>query len=306
MGVIGDKLNKALEAKSVNTNINNYVWRGPKKEVNGKFEQEEIKIIDATPEQLNQFYRHCMSMLYSKDKKNPGRYHLLNIVDEQKKKCNIELFIRWIENKYKRNIPNTRPDYPRFLFLQDVRDFLNTPEALEAYPKDKYSDTYIDAVVSNYPEEFSKITISGLMDGCLDSLGVFDKSHLSLNFIIKLGVWFTNSEKKELEERDEKTGKLKDRIDVIMERHRLKANARPRTLQTGLSYAEFRAMLNLKSKKYSELTTDQLVALRNKVLFRFQNEIEYHAFQWEDRIKQIKEVAAAKGISLEKVNIADE
>ena len=144
------------------------------------------------------------------------------------------------------------------------------------------------------------------MDGCLDSLGVFDKSHLSLNFIIKLGVWFTNSEKKELEERDEKTGKLKDRIDVIMERHRLKANARPRTLQTGLSYAEFRAMLNLKSKKYSELTTDQLVALRNKVLFRFQNEIEYHASQWEDRIKQIKEVAAAKGISLEKVNIADE
>ena len=65
-------------------------------------------------------------------------------------------------------------------------------------------------------------------------------------------------------------------------------------------------MLNLKSKKYSELTTDQLVALRNKVLFRFQNEIEYHASQWEDRIKQIKEVAAAKGISLEKVNIADE
>ena len=58
MGVIRDKLNKALEAKSVNTNINNYVWRGPKKEVNGKFEQEEIKLIDATPEQLNQFYRH--------------------------------------------------------------------------------------------------------------------------------------------------------------------------------------------------------------------------------------------------------
>lgn len=45
MGVIGDKLNKALEAKSVNTNINNYVWRGPKKEVMVSLNKKKLSLL---------------------------------------------------------------------------------------------------------------------------------------------------------------------------------------------------------------------------------------------------------------------
>ena len=57
-------------------------------------------------------------------------------------------------------------------------------------------------------------------------------------------------------------------------------------------------MLNLRAKKYSELTTDQLVTLRNKVLFRLEQEVNYHITSWEERIRQIKMVAESKGITL--------
>jgi hypothetical protein len=61
-------------------------------------------------------------------------------------------------------------------------------------------------------------------------------------------------------------------------------------------------MLTLKSKIYSDLTTDQLVSLRNKVLFRFEDEIDYHISQWQERLRQIKLVAEERGVSLETNN----
>jgi AAA+ superfamily predicted ATPase len=51
-------------------------------------------------------------------------------------------------------------------------------------------------------------------------------------------------------------------------------------------------------KKYSELTTDQLVVLRDKVLFRFEEEIEFHISQWKEIIRQLELVANSKGFSL--------
>ena len=45
---------------------------------------------------------------------------------------------------------------------------------------------------------------------------------------------------------------------------------------TAGSINELRAMVNLKPKKYSELTTDQLTVLRNKVLFKLENEVMFH------------------------------
>ena len=66
MGILGDKIAAAQEAKS--NDITTFVWKGPKKEVNGKLVQEEVRLKDATEEQLKKFLAHCNSMLYSKDK----------------------------------------------------------------------------------------------------------------------------------------------------------------------------------------------------------------------------------------------
>lgn len=55
-------------------------------------------------------------------------------------------------------------------------------------------------------------------------------------------------------------------------------------------------MINLKSKKYFDLTTEQLTTLRDKVLFLLEEEVKYHIEQWETRMEQIEKVAEYHGI----------
>ena len=63
MTVLKEKLTDAINAK--NNDVKSFVWKLAKK---SDGTQEEIKLTDASPEQLNKFYQHCQSMLYSKDK----------------------------------------------------------------------------------------------------------------------------------------------------------------------------------------------------------------------------------------------
>lgn len=297
MGVLGEKLTQAINNKE--NSVENFVWKGPKKDVNGVRVQEEIKLLDATPEQLKRFYEHCQSMLYSEDKKNPGRKVLLNIIKEQRQKCNAELYLRWLENKYLTNIPEQRVVYHRFLYTKDIREALELN--LETIKKEDYNKTPITVLTSGVPMEFRDITISDVLLGGVDLLGLFDRSHLSLSFITKMGVWLTDKEMNELLERD-KDGKARNRIDVIKERFNLRKDINLYPNEHGLSYNELRAMLNLKTKKYSELTTDQLVVLRDKVLFRFEDEVRFHISQWEDIINKLKTVAEIKNVDLESAN----
>lgn len=294
MGVLGEKLSQAINDKE--NNVENFVWKGPKKEVNGVRVQEEIKLLDATPEQLKQFYAHCQSMLYSEDKKNPGRKVLLDVIKEQRQKCNVELYLRWLENKYLTNIPKPRQAYPRFLYTKDIRDSLDLNA--EIIKKEDYKTTLITVLTSGVPMEFRDVTINDVLLGGVDLLGLFDRSHLSLNFITKMGIWLTDKEMNELLERDSE-GKAKNRIDVIKERLNLRKDLNLYPNEHGLSYNELRSMLNLKTKKYSELTTDQLVTLRDKVLFRFEDEVRFHISQWEDIIDKLQQVAKIKNVDLE-------
>ena len=295
MGSLGEKLTAAQEAKK--NNINTFVWKGPKKEVNGKIVQEEVMLKDASEVQLREFYAHCMSMLYSKDKENPGRYTLLSIIKDQRDRCNAELYVRWLENKYKKDTPTPRKEYPRYLYQQDIRTILTNNR--ETFEKDKLDQYPIEQITNGVPTEFRDVTIALAQDACLGTLGDFNKKHLSLNFITKLGLWFTPAEMKDLTEKDE-NGKTRDRLDVIRERHGLKPVIRLYINPKGLTYTELRAMLNLKSKsrKYSDLTTDQLVTLRDRVLFFFEEEVEEHINQWEERKNQILKVAELRGIDM--------
>lgn len=295
MGVLGEKLTQAI--KEHENNVENFIWKGPKKEVNGVRVQEEVRLIDATPEQLNKFYAHCMSMLYSNDKKNPGRTILLDMIKRQRQKCNAELYLRWLENKYQTNIPDVRKPYPRFLYNSDIREALEANK--DSIPNEEYANTPITVLTDGVPMEFRDVTIHDVLLGAVGVLGLFDRSHISLSFITKMGVWLTDKEMNELLERD-KDGKARNRIDVIKERFNLRKDIKLYPNENGLSYTELRAMLNLKTKKYSDLTTDQLLVLRDKVLFRFEDEVRFHISQWEDIINKIERVAEIKGITLER------
>ena len=117
MSIMKEKLTEAIEAK--NNDIKSFVWKFARK---SDGTQEEIRLVDATPEQLQTFYKHCNSMLNSTDKVNPGRYVLLKIIEEQRRKCNIELFLRKLEQG---TICADNKPYPRHLYIQDLRAYMN-------------------------------------------------------------------------------------------------------------------------------------------------------------------------------------
>lgn len=286
MTIIRERLEEAIASKKAD--IKSFVWKGEKKEVNGILTQEEIRLIDADENQLKKFYNHCMSMLYNEDKQNPGRYLLLNIIKDQIERCNCELFLRWLEQEKGK---------PRFTFLSDIRTILDNN-------KDSIPDTKsvpISAIVGGCPDEFKDIPISLVIEDCIDRLGYFNKQHITLSFIVKQGLWFTQQELKDLTERNE-DGTIKDRIEVVKERLglKLKPNINLYITPKGLTFGQLKAMLLLRSKKYSELTTDQLKTLRNVILFALSDEVRFHINQWESRISQLKEIAKFKGITLEK------
>lgn len=291
MTIIRERLEEAMASKKAD--IKSFVWKGEKKEVNGVLTQEEVRLIDADENQLKKFYNHCMSMLYNQDKQNPGRYLLLDIIKDQIARCNCELFLRWLEQEKGK---------PRFTFLSDVRTILDNN-------KDSIPDTKsvpISAIVGGCPDEFKEIPISLIIDGCIDRLGYFNKQHITLSFIVKQGLWFTQQELKDLTERNE-DGTIKDRIEVVKERLglELKPNINLYITPKGLTFGQLKAMLLLRSKKYSELTTDQLKTLRNVILFALSDEVRFHINQWESRITQLKEVAKFKGITLENDSKSD-
>lgn len=288
MTVMREKLMEAIEAK--NNDVKSFVWKLARK-ADGT--QEEIRLVDATEEQLNTFYKHCKSMLYSEDKLNPGRFVLLKIIEEQRRKCNVELFLRKLESG---SICSDNRPYPRHLYIQDIRSYMNTHK--EDFPSNELKEISISSISGGLPREFGRISIDEVLNGCLDQLGYFDNKHITFSFILNMGVYLTPTEMKEFEEKD-KEGNTRSKLEVIKERLGIKPNVRLIVKPTGLNFSELRAMINLKSKKYSDLTTDQLTVLRNKVLFRLENEVMFHIEQWEERIRQIELVAKERGIVLD-------
>lgn len=276
-----EKLAAAIAKK--NNDVNTFVWKGRKVEVNGQLVQEEKRLIDCSEEELRTFYNHCESMLYNDSKENPGRYVLLDIIEDQRERCNAELFLRWLEQE---------KSMPRFTFLASLRVFLDNNKEIDT------KEVFIsEALVGRCPAEFAKLPIDIVLEGCLDKLGKFNKQHITLTFILKQGLWFTQQESKDLTEKTA-TGEFREKAEVARERLGLKPSVNLYMTPKGLSFTQLRAMVNLKSKKYSELTTPQLETLRNRILFSLEDEVKFHISQWETRKNQIKMVCDAKGFTI--------
>lgn len=279
--MIKEKLAAAIAKK--NNDINTFVWKGRKVEVNGQLVQDEKKLVDCSEDELRTFYKHCDSMLYNTSKECPGRYVLLDIIEDQRVRCNAELFLRWLEQE---------KSTPRFTFLSSLRVFLDNNKGIDT------KNVFIsEALVGGCPAEFARLPIDIILEGCLDKLGKFNKQHITLTFILKQGLWFTQQESKDLTEKTP-SGEFREKAEVARERLGLKPSVNLYMTPKGLSFAQLRAMVNLKSKKYSELTTPQLETLRNRILFSLEDEVKFHIGQWETRKNQIKMVCDAKGYTL--------
>lgn len=284
---LGNALQKALDAKK--NDYSNYIWKGEKRKEGDKYVQNSEKISEMTPERLKECWKHCEKMLNNNDPKHLGRYNVLEEVTEQINKCNTELLLRYFENTYQRreNIIATK----RFSLFLNLRELMsNNPEISD------WSIVPISHISENLPDEFKDVNISDVLDGCTDNLGTFEKKHLTMTFITKMGLWFTKAEENEL--KGESNSNI-ERLKVAKERLHLPTKLVLRFSEKGLSFHEMRAMLTLpKKQKYSDMTTEQLITLRNKVLLRLSREIDSHIFNWKRLQKQIEIVAKSKEINL--------
>jgi len=292
--ILGDALQKALDTKK--SDFSTFIWKGEKKKNGKKYVQDSEKISEMSPERLKECWQHCEKMLRNNDPKHLGRYNVLEEVTSQINKCNVELFLRYLENSYMRR-ENYIPT-PRFKMMIAIREFISNSEKEAADQNitldwNKISVSHLNG--GEFPAEFQSINIADVLDGCIDNLGVFSKQHLTMTFITKMGIWFTKSEENEFGSANSNVEKLK----AAKEKLHLPAELVLRLSEKGLSYHEMRAMLTLaKKQKYSDMTTEQLVTLRNKVLLRLSREIDGHIFSWKRLQKQIELVAKSKNIKL--------
>lgn len=269
----GDILAKEIENKK--NDINSFVWKSS----NGN----DIRMMDMDAEALNKAYDHSNSMLISRNRWTPGKLVIRENLHKTWDECNVELFKRFMVHEANVGF-NTN---------KDLLDYI-----LAAKKQYNAVDTdSISVIMSGVPVIYERITIGDLLNACFDKLGTFNKKLLSDKFILSQGIWLTEDEKKDLTEY-ESDGTMRKWLDVVKERLFL-ANVRLRIDQKGLSYSEFRSLIQMdKLPKISALPTATLKLLRDKILLLLDGDLNYHIDKWMGIISQLEKVAEYKGITL--------
>lgn len=271
MTEFGDALTKAINER--NNDINSFVW----KTRTGR----EIRMMDMSTIDLQNAYNHVNDMLYNRWPTHPGKLVIKENIAKAYDNCNAELLFRYI--------------------LYDVKlESIKTPKDLYdliiSVKPEEHSDP-VSTVFNGLPVIFEKVTVDKLLNACFNKLDVLNTKLITDEFILSQGIWLTKAEKKELTEYDDE-GKMRKWLDVAKERLFLN-DVRLRIDQRGLSYTELRSLLRLgEYPRFSELTTDTLKLLRDKILLILDNDLNYHVKKWSTFKNQIEKVAEYKGFQL--------
>lgn len=265
----GEKLRSVLES------IDSLTWRDKS--------GNDVKLVDASVEDLRKWYKHCYEMLYNVSPWNPGKFIVRENIHRTWDSCNTELFVRYILHECETDIKTKK----------DILDYINKQRA--ASEKDILNDS-IASIFNGVPPIFEKVTVNRLMDACFDKLDVLNKKMITDKFILAQGIWLTDEEKIELTE----VGKARNRMEVIKERLCLNPDIKLRVSPTGLSFTEFRSLVQLSSlPKISSLTTIALKTLRDKILLLLDNDLDYHINKWSTLMSNIQRVAEARNIEID-------
>lgn len=270
----GAKLKEAITAKD--NDINNLVW----KDKTGA----TVRLMDLTQNELKRYHRHCEQMLTNRDIYKPGKLVIRENIQKCWDSCNAELFVRYLLHECDTDIRTTK----------DLLDFVN----MQRNNNNVSVEDSISVLFTGLPPIYEKITVGKLMDVCFDKLDVLNKKMITDKFIIAQGIWLTDEEKKDLTELEE-SGKARNRMEVIKERLCLNPDIKLRICPTGLTFAEFRALIQLSDlPKISSLSTIALKTLRDKILLLLDNDLDYHINKWLKIKKDIERVAEYKNWNL--------
>lgn len=256
-----------------NNNVNSLVWVDKK--------GNEVPMMQMSAKQLQRIYNHAQDMLYNKSYKTLGKYEVKKNIQSTNTKCNAELFLRYILYDLD-NFP--------LKTNRDVLEYLNTQRIQGAADQTNISDIF-----GKVPREFVNLTLIDLIKACLKAES-FNKKLISDKFILAQGIWLTNSEMQNLTEYDEQGNKRKY-LEVMKERLFVKGNLK--VVPNGLSYADFRALINLENyPKISDLPTSTLKLLRDRILLLLDNDINWHIQKWLKLKESIERVATERGFEL--------
>lgn len=274
MSELGDKLAKAIEDKE--NDINSWVWL--------KNNNTTVRLLDLDAGELQEVYEHALDMLYHKSNYKFGKYEVRKNIQNMYNSCNAELFRRYISHDTNLDI---------FKTSKDILDYINTFKEQNGAT----NDDPITVAFTNIPKEFETLTIDDLLRACLDTLYPISRKIVNNQFIMSLGIWFTNEDKKDLTEFDE-NGNLRPWVKVMKERLFIDGGFFKVT-PSGLSYNELRALLNIEDNtRVSVLPTFTLKILRDKILLLLDNNLEYHIKKWITIKSRIEQVADYKGWKL--------
>lgn len=245
--------------------LNKYIWKGQKTLHNGIYEQEEIDLLTAPKDVLERCYNQCQTMLYNDDFYKPGRVVLKDIVIDQIKKCNVTLYIR---EKRKES---------------SMMDIIS---ALRSYPYDMKLKDFIQV-----DEVYEDLTVSDVIDGALNKLGIFVKRHITLaSLFTRKGVKLTKEEYDSLQSTDQKYAEK-----YIRERLFVPDNIKIKLSKNGLLCDEIQEIISIRKNTYDALNTTQLILLRDKVLPDLLNDINKHINFWEIASEVIQNIRKDKG-----------
>lgn len=224
-------------------------------------------------------------MLYNSSMWSPGKLKIRENIHKTWDACNTELFVRYLLHECNTDIKTKK----------DLLDYINNQRT--QYDKDILNES-ISILFNGLDPIFEKVTVTRLMDACFDKLDVLNKKIITDKFILAQGIWLTDEEKVELTETDE-NGRTRNRMEVIKERLCLSPDIRLRISPTGLSFSEFRSLVQLTSlPKISSLSTIALKTLRDKILLLLDNDLNYHIDKWNTLMSNIQRVADARNITL--------
>lgn len=274
MSDLADKLTAAITNKA--NDINSWSWISK----NGT----AVRFLDMSQEELQRCYNHTTDMLYRKTNYKFGKLEVRKNIKKMYDACNSELLHRYIQHELTVDVFKTN---------KDILDFINRFKETNSV---KNEDS-ITIMFSGLPKEFETLTIGDLLKACLDICEPINRRLISNKFIMSLGIWLTEDEKRDLTEFDS-NGKLRPWLQVMKERMFVDGGYF-RVCPTGLSYSELRSLLNLEQRaKVSGIPSNTLRLIRDKILLLLDNDLEYHIKKWNTIKEQIEKVAEYKGYKL--------
>lgn len=138
-------------------------------------------------DELQKAYDHTMDMLYRKTNYKFGKLEVRKNIQKIYRSCNSELLRRYLLHDLNIQLFKTN---------KDILDFINEFKEVNGVTnKDS-----ITVMFSNLPKEFETLTIDDLLCASLDMCEPINKKLISDEFIMSLGIWLTEDEKKDLTE----------------------------------------------------------------------------------------------------------